>query len=137
MLSTISKRGAALVFSDRSLHLKSKSNWLRCFLTAKFPELPQYGGAIKSYEDLYKFSVENSEQFWSVLAKSRLQWFKPFNQVRSGDFSDKYFDLKWFVDGKLNVSVNCVDRHYLKNPNKVALIWEKDEPNQAEHVTYK
>jgi acetyl-CoA synthetase len=106
------------------------------FLTASLPELEQFSADIKSHADLYKFSIEHNDEFWSVLAKSRLEWFQPFEQVRSGNFSDAELQLKWFLGGKLNVSVNCVDRHFLKNPDKVALIWEKDEPNQAEYVTY-
>jgi hypothetical protein len=96
MLSTYSKK----LLANSSLLLKS----YRYFLTAKFPEIPDFGGGITSYEELHRFSVENSEKFWGVLAQSRLQWSQPFNQVRSGSFSDEYFDLKWFVDGKLNVS---------------------------------
>lgn len=111
---------------------------LRTFLTAKFPELSEFPRSIKSYEDLHRYSVENSDHFWETLAKHRLDWFKPFTKVNNGaKFSDlENFDLQWFLDGKLNVSVNCVDRHYHKNPNKVALLWEKDEPGVHESVTY-
>jgi acetyl-CoA synthetase len=106
------------------------------FLTANFPEVAQFGAGISSHQDLYKYSIEHNDEFWSAVAKSRLQWYQPFDQVRSGSFSDPEFQLKWFLNGKLNVSVNCVDRHYLTNPDKVALIWEKDEPNQHETLTY-
>jgi hypothetical protein len=75
------------------------------FLTAKFPELKEFSEYnIKSYEDLYKFSIEHNELFWSTLAKSRLDWYELFTQVRSGDFTDENFSLKWFLGGKLNVS---------------------------------
>lgn len=82
----------------------------RLFLTASFPEIDQFNAKlpperkIKNYQDLHKFSIEQNEEFWSTLAKTRLQWFKPFNQVRSGDFHDEYFRLEWFLDGKLNAS---------------------------------
>lgn len=111
---------------------------LRRFLTAKFPELNEFPNNIKNYEDLHKYSIENSDHFWTVLAKNRLEWFKPFTKVNNGaTFSDlENYNLEWFLNGKLNVSVNCVDRHYHKNPNKVALLWEKDEPGFHEAVTY-
>jgi hypothetical protein len=101
MLSTYSRK----LLTNTKFLVKS----YRCFLTAKFPEIPDFGAGITSYEELHRFSVENSEKFWGVLAESRLEWFKPFRQVRSGSFSDDYFDLKWFVDGKLNVSGRFLD----------------------------
>lgn len=110
----------------------------RPFLTAKFPELTQFPKDINSYETLHKFSIQENDLFWSTVAKSRLDWIRPFNKIREGEFGQTdSFDLKWFLNGKLNVSVNCVDRHCAKNPDKIALIWEKDEPGRQEYVTYK
>ena len=80
------------------------------FLSAKFPELTQLeecdAEKIDSYEALHKFSIENNDKFWSVLAKSRLDWFQTFDEVRQGAFTDNLetFQLKWFLNGKLNVS---------------------------------
>ena len=74
------------------------------FLTSEFPELRQFPTGIDSYEKLHRFSVENNDLFWSTIAKSRLQWIQEFSQVKSGDFNDENFKLKWFIDGKLNVS---------------------------------
>lgn len=106
-------------------------------LTFEFPaEILQLSDKVTDYESLYKYSIEHRELFWSTLAKSRLQWFEEFDEITSGSFGDSDLDLKWFINGKINVSVNCVDRHYLKNPNKVALIYEKDQPGCEEHVTY-
>jgi len=76
----------------------------RLFLTAHLKELDQFPKKINSYESLYKFSIDQSDTFWSVLAKSRLQWFEDFTKVSSGDFGDKDFRLKWFLNGKLNAS---------------------------------
>lgn len=97
------------------------------FLTAPFKELEKFPKSINSYESLHRFSIEEPDKFWGILARSRLDWFQDFGQVSSGTFKDEDFNLKWFVDGKLNVSVNCVDRHFNKNPNGVALIWDKNE----------
>ncbi len=78
------------------------------FLTATFPELYQFPSTITKHEELHKFSVEQSELFWSVLARSRLQWFEDFKQVTSGKFTDENFNLKWFIGGKINISgIRC------------------------------
>lgn len=120
----------------------------REFLTCLLPELKNAETSegcssvlpawINSYESLYKYSIENTEEFWSLIAKRRLQWFKEFDSVtNTTEFNgDSEFRLEWFGNGKLNVAVNCVDRHYLVNPSKIALIWDKDEPNMQEYVTY-
>ena len=76
----------------------------RSFLTASFPELSKFPKTITNRESLLKYSIENNDEFWGILAKSRLQWFNVFNEVKSGNFADKNFNLKWFLDGKLNVS---------------------------------
>jgi hypothetical protein len=74
------------------------------FLTAPFPELKSFPKTIQNYKDLHKFSIENDELFWSTLARSRLEWFKEFEIIKTGDFKDENFNLKWFIGGKLNVS---------------------------------
>ena len=117
----------------------------RDFLTCLLPELKsaQPGSSvlpawINSYESLYKYSIENPEEFWSLIAKRRLLWFKEFDRAtNTTEFNGDSFQLEWFINGKLNISVNCVDRHYLVNPSKIALIWDKDEPNAQEYVTYR
>ena len=84
----------------------------REFLTCLLPELnatepgsialPEW---INSYDSLYKYSVENSEEFWSVIAKRRLLWFKEFDRVtNAAEFNEDSFKLEWFLNGKLNVS---------------------------------
>lgn len=108
----------------------------RKFLTAPFKELQHFPSTINDYKSLHAFSIEQPDKFWGTLAKSRLQWDQDFKQVTSGQFTDTDFNLKWFIDGKLNVSVNCVDRHYLEDPKRIALIWEKDQPGTEEYVTY-
>ena len=76
----------------------------RYFLTAKFPELSLFPKTIQNYENLHKFSIENQAVFWGTLAKSRLEWYQEFKKVTEGTFNDENFNLKWFIDGKLNVS---------------------------------
>ncbi len=114
----------------------------RAFLTAPFKELDKLKELSKqnldTYEQVHKLSIQQPDLFWSTLARSRIDWFTDFNKV-TNDYNFKLtddFKLEWFIGGKLNVSYNCVDRHYLKDPNRVALIWEKDEPGTEERLTY-
>ncbi|MGI8725588.1 MAG: AMP-binding protein, partial [Methyloceanibacter sp.] len=89
------------------------------------------------YEKLYKKSVKNPDKFWAKQAK-RLDWIKPFTQVKNTSFAYPDVSIKWFEDGTLNVAANCIDRHLKKRGDKVAIIWEPDDPNQAaRHITYR
>lgn len=74
------------------------------FLTTDLAELSSFPDTIKSHESLYKYSIEKREEFWQVIARNRLEWVQDFDQVTSGEFSDEDFALKWFINGKLNVS---------------------------------
>ena len=79
-----------------------------------------------AYEELYRRSVEDPEGFWGDAARAELEWMKPFTTVASGDFNT--LDIRWFEDGQLNVSANCLDRHLTTwRRNKAALIWEGDD----------
>uniref|UniRef100_A0A8C2IKW9 Propionate--CoA ligase n=1 Tax=Cyprinus carpio TaxID=7962 RepID=A0A8C2IKW9_CYPCA len=89
----------------------------------------------KTYSDLYELSVKDPETFWGSIAKERLAWTKPFDQVTDCDLSSG--KINWFLGGQLNVSVNCLDVHVAKDPDRVALIWEKDEPGTEERITYR
>jgi acetyl-CoA synthetase len=82
--------------------------------------------SMEEYEDLYKRSIEQPEEFWADMAEEMLHWEKKWDTVLDYDFEKPY--IKWFAGGKLNVTYNCVDRH-LKGwrRNKAALIWESDE----------
>ncbi|TRZ02236.1 hypothetical protein DNTS_017579, partial [Danionella cerebrum] len=89
----------------------------------------------KSYADLHELSVTDPETFWGSIAKERLAWTKPFDQVLDCDLPNG--KVRWFLGGQLNVSVNCLDVHVAKDPDRVALIWEKDEPGTEERITYR
>lgn len=90
---------------------------------------------VRSYAELLDYSMENADSFWGTLAKERLSWDRPFQRVDDCDFSRGF--NSWFVGGQLNVSVNCLDRHAIQSPNKVALIWERDEPGTEVRITYR
>uniref|UniRef100_W5K4Q0 Propionate--CoA ligase n=1 Tax=Astyanax mexicanus TaxID=7994 RepID=W5K4Q0_ASTMX len=94
---------------------------------------PQLAG--RSYPELYALSVEEPELFWGSVARDRLAWSSDFQQVSDCDLTAGR--VSWFRGGKLNVSVNCLDVHAAKDPDRVALIWEKDEPGTEERVTYR
>ncbi|MEK6775519.1 MAG: acetate--CoA ligase [bacterium] len=104
--------------------------------TFPVPEEFAAGAKIKSedYERLYHESIQDPDRFWGEVAK-RVHWFRPWNKVRDSDFANAR--IAWFTGGKLNVSYNCLDRH-LSGPrkDKVALIWEGNEPGQSRHITY-
>uniref|UniRef100_A0A4W6F446 Acetyl-coenzyme A synthetase n=1 Tax=Lates calcarifer TaxID=8187 RepID=A0A4W6F446_LATCA len=88
-----------------------------------------------SHPDLYRLSVTDPDRFWGSAAADRLRWVEPFHRVRDCDLSSGR--ISWFVGGKLNVSVNCLDVHVEKHPDRVALIWERDEPGTEVKVTYR
>ncbi len=89
-----------------------------------------------TYKKLYKESIEQPEKFWSKQANS-ITWIKKFDEVKQASFNQKDFGIKWFLGGSLNVSYNCLDRHLKDKPNKPAIIWEGDDPNQSKIYTYK
>jgi acetyl-CoA synthetase len=88
------------------------------------------------YRRLYAESVEDPERFWGRIAR-RLNWIKEFSTVKDTSFSPGDFHIRWFSDGKLNVSSNCLDRHLQSRGDKTAIIWEADDPKRSEHITYR
>ena len=86
------------------------------------------------YKKQYIESIQNPEKFWSDKAKS-LDWITPFKKVFDDNFKDNVF-IKWFDGGSLNVSYNCLDRHLKDKGDKVAIIWESDDPNVSQKITY-
>ena len=79
------------------------------------------------YEALYSASVENPEEFWRKQAE-RLYWFQPPTQVKDVSFEAQDLHVRWFADGMLNVSVNCLDRHLTTRAEQTAILWEPDDP---------
>ncbi|NVM16155.1 MAG: acetate--CoA ligase [Candidatus Lokiarchaeota archaeon] len=97
------------------------------------PDYAKTGMSMEEYKKLYKQSIEDMEGFWGEQAKS-LDWFKPYDKVWE---KSELFPGKWFVGGKLNVAYNCIDRHVKAgNGDRVAIIWEADEPEQVRTFTY-
>ena len=89
-----------------------------------------------TYKAMYQQSVVNPDGFWREQAK-RLDWIKPFTTVKQTSFDDHHVDIKWFADGTLNVSYNCLDRHLAERGDQVAIIWEGDDPAESRKITYR
>ena len=86
------------------------------------------------YDEMYKRSLQDPENFWAELAKQFITWSKPWKKVLSGDF--KNLNTQWYVDGKLNACYNSVDRHLPQRANQPAIIWEGDNPNESITLSY-
>ena len=90
----------------------------------------------KDYEDLYALSIKDNEGFWKSQGE-RLDWIKKYSKIKDIKYSSTDVNIKWYYDGELNVSENCIDRHAKNNPNKIAIIWEGDDPKNTLKITYK
>ena len=91
--------------------------------------------SLEKYKIEYKNSIQNPEKFWKEKAMT-LDWIKNFSEVKKSSFK-KNVEIKWFSDGTLNASYNCLDRHLKERGDKVAIIWESDNPNLSQKITYK
>ena len=87
---------------------------------------------IDEYKTLYKESIENPKKFFTKLANENITWIEDFDSYHNGKFTD----AKWFEGGKTNVSLNCIDRHLIDKAEKVALIWESDDPSESKKFSY-
>ena len=88
------------------------------------------------YLAMYDASVKDPEAFWREQGK-RIDWIRPYSKVRDVSFAASDFRIRWYEDGTLNASVNCIDRHLAKRGDQVAIIWEGDEPTDDRRITYK
>ncbi|SFY45272.1 Acetyl-coenzyme A synthetase N-terminus, partial [Paracoccus pantotrophus] len=106
---------------------------------AKHPIPPGFEDALvkpADYARMYAESISDPDGFWGREGK-RLDWIQSYTKVKNTDFTMGQVSVKWFEDGILNASVNCVDRHLPKRANQTAIIFEPDDPSQpARHITY-
>jgi len=89
------------------------------------------------YRRLYEFSVTDTESFWREQAEQTLDWIEPFTQVSDCSFDVDDLHVRWFADGKLNVTANCLDRQLAARADQVAIIWESDDGETTEKITYR
>src|SRR5262249_1958387 len=81
----------------------------------------------KTHRSLYDRSISDPNGFWGETGR-RIDWIKPYRRVKNTSFDPHNVSIKWFEDGTLNVSANCIDRHLATRGDQVAIIWEGDDP---------
>jgi len=89
-----------------------------------------------AYHDLYRRSVEDPEGFWREQGR-RLDWIRPYSQIRDVSYDAQDLHIRWFADGALNVAANCLDRHLRARGEQTAIIWEGDDPGVDARITYR
>ena len=87
------------------------------------------------YREMYQQSVINPEGFWREHGQI-VDWMTPYTKVKNTSFDTGHVDIKWFEDGELNVSANCIDRHLATRGDDVAIIWEGDDPQDDASITF-
>ncbi len=88
------------------------------------------------YKKKYKLSIKENEKFWGKEGK-RISWIKKYTKVKDVKYSKEEVKIKWYYDGTLNASANCIDRHLKKNAKKTAIIWVGDDPADSKKISYK
>ena len=88
----------------------------------------------KKYQEMYARSLSDNEGFWGDMGK-RIDWIQPYTKVKDVDYTGDVH-IRWYYDGTLNVSANCLDRHLATRGNQTAIIWEGDDPSDSKHITY-
>lgn len=89
----------------------------------------------ETYLSMYQQSINDPDAFWSQHGKI-IDWITPFTQVKQTSFDTGHVDIRWFGDGTLNVSANCIDRHLAEHGDDIAIIWEGDDPNDDAKITF-
>ncbi|MCE9682607.1 acetate--CoA ligase [Halomonas alkalisoli] len=90
----------------------------------------------EKYQAMYRQSQDDPEGFWAEQAK-RLDWVQAPTKIKNTSFASNNVDIRWFEDGTLNASTNCLDRHLATRGDQTAIIWEGDDPNDAKHISYR
>lgn len=89
----------------------------------------------KSYEEKYNESINDNDAFWAKEGK-RIDWIKPYKKIKDVTYSKSKTEIKWFYDGTLNASYNCIDRHLATKGNHTAIIFEGDDPSVSKKISY-
>ena len=90
----------------------------------------------EKYLQEYERSINDPENFWAEHGQ-RIDWIKPYTRIKDVSYSEKDLHIKWFYDGTLNVSSNCLDRHIGKRGDQTAIIWEGDDPKEDKRISFK
>ena len=105
--------------SDGNLVIKVSDSWSNQALVNK-----------SKYQSKYNLSVKDNDKFWKKEGK-RITWIKPYTKIKDVKYSKSDVHIKWYYDGTLNASANCIDRHLARNKNKTAIIWVGDNPSDS------
>ena len=111
--------------NSKELIIKTKPQWVKNSLATK-----------TKYKDKYLKSIKNNDEFWRKEGK-RITWIKPYNKIKDVKYSSKEVKIKWFQDGTLNASANCIDRQLEDKKGKTALTWAGDDLQDSQKITYK
>ena len=111
--------------ASSELVIKTKNDWIKRALINK-----------SGYEAKYKKSIKNNEEFWRKEGK-RITWIKPYKKIKNVRYSKDEVYIKWYEDGTLNASENCIDRHLKDKKDKTAIIWVGDDPKDTKKISYK
>ena len=111
--------------ANSDLVIKTKNDWIKKALINK-----------SGYEAKYKKSIKNNEEFWRKEGK-RITWIKPYKKIKNVRYSKDEVYIKWYEDGTLNASENCIDRHLKDKKDKTAIIWVGDDPKDTKKISYK
>ena len=110
---------------EKELIIKTKSDWIKKGFVNK-----------KTYEKKYNESIKNNDAFWKKEGK-RITWIKPYKKIKEVKYSKTDVKIKWYEDGTLNASANCIDRHLKNSKDKTAIIWVGDNPKESKKISYK
>ena len=111
--------------NSKELIIKTKPQWIKNSLATK-----------SKYQNKYSKSIKNNDEFWREEGK-RITWIKPYKKIKDVKYSTKEVKIKWFQDGTLNASANCIDRHLKNKKDKTAIIWVGDDPKDSQKISYK
>ena len=111
-------------YNEDELVIKVSKNWANKAYVNK-----------NSYQKKYNYSIKKNDDFWRKEGK-RISWVKPYKKIKDVKYSKTDVKIKWFHDGKLNASANCIDRHLKKYGKKTAIIWVGDDPKNSKEISY-
>ena len=119
------KSSDSKTIDDNEKIYKTKSEWIKKALVTK-----------PLYEKKYNQSLKENDSFWRKEGK-RISWIKPYSKIKDVKYSKSDVHIKWFYDGTLNASANCIDRHLKNNKDKTAIVWVGDDPKVQKKISYK
>ena len=110
---------------EKELIIKTKPEWVKSAIVNK-----------AKYQKKYSDSIKKNDNFWKTEGK-RITWIKPYKKIQDVKYSKKEVKIKWYEDGTLNASANCIDRHLKNKKDKTAIIWVGDNPKDTKKISYK